>query len=170
MRGYIQIYTGNGKGKTTAALGLALRALGAGMRVFIGQFMKCGEYSELRALRKFEPAVTVRQYGMPWLVRHPGEEDIAAARKGLAESGDAAASGEYGLVILDEVCTAIRFGILPLEDVLALTAGRHGGTELVLTGRDAPDALVERADLVTEMREVKHYYHAGIPARKGIEE
>ncbi|MHB9027486.1 MAG: cob(I)yrinic acid a,c-diamide adenosyltransferase [Candidatus Latescibacterota bacterium] len=170
MHGCIQIYTGNGKGKTTAALGLALRAFGAGMRVFFGQFMKCGDYSELAALRMFGDAVTVRQFGLPGFVLAPGEEDREAARRGFTEAQKAAVSGEYGLVILDEACTAAHFGLLAVEDLLELTERKHEGTELVFTGRYCPPSLVERADLVTEMLEVKHYYHAGVKARKGIEE
>jgi cob(I)alamin adenosyltransferase len=170
MKGCIQIYTGNGKGKTTAALGLALRAIGAGMRVFLGQFMKCGDFSELTALRKFGDAITLRQFGMPGFVLAPGEEDREAARRGIIEARQAAISGEFGLVILDEVCVAVHFGLLPIGDLLELTECKYEGTELVFTGRYCPPALIERADLVTEMLEVKHYFHTGIKARKGIEE
>ncbi len=170
MHGFIQVYTGNGKGKTTAALGLIVRAAGAGMRVFLGQFMKCGDYSEIRALRNFGDAVIVRQFGLPGFVSEPGPEDRAAAGKGLSEATEAAVSGEFGLVVLDEACTAVRFGLLTVGDLLGLAERKHDGTELVFTGRYAPPALVERADLVTEMREVKHYFHAGVTARKGIEE
>lgn len=170
MHGYVQVYTGNGKGKTTAALGLALRAVGAGMRVFFGQFMKCGDYSEIIALRKFGDMVTIRQYGLSGFITEPGGEDRTAAGKGLDEAREAVVSGEFGLVILDEACTAVRFGLLTVGDLLDLAERKHGETELVFTGRNAPPALVERADLVTEMREVKHYFHAGVIARKGIEE
>lgn len=170
MRGCIQVYTGNGKGKTTAALGLALRAIGAGMRVYLGQFMKCGEFSELAALRQFGDAVTVRQYGLPGFVLAPGEEDREAARRGLNEARKAVESGKYGLAILDEACTAVHFGLLTVDDLLEMTEQKGENTELVFTGRYCPPPLVDRADLVTEMLEVKHYYQAGVKARKGIEE
>ncbi len=170
MRGCIQVYTGNGKGKTTAALGLALRALGSGMRVFLGQFMKCGEFGELAALRRFGDEIVVRQYGLPGFVLAPGEEDREAAGRGLIEAGEAVASGGYDLAILDEACTAAHFGLLEPADLLDLAARKNERTELVFTGRYAPQPLIERADLVTDMVEVKHYFHAGIKARKGIEE
>ncbi len=170
MHGYIQVYTGNGKGKTTAALGLALRAIGAEMRVFLGQFMKCGEYRELAMLRKLGGVVTIRQYGLPGFVLSPGEEDREAALRGLAEAREVAGSGRYDLVILDEACTAAHFGLLTVEELLDLAECKHESTELVFTGRYCPAVLVERADLVTEMLEVKHYYYKVVKARKGIEE
>ncbi len=170
MNGYVQVYTGNGKGKTTAALGLTLRAAGAGLRVFFAQFLKCGEYSEIAALRRFEDLVTVRQYGCPEFVTGaPGEEDRAAARRGRLEAREALVSGEYGVVVLDEVNVAVRLGLFSAGEVLELLDARPPEVELVLTGRDADPRIVERADLVTEMREVKHYYRQGIKARKGIE-
>jgi len=170
MHGYVQVYTGNGKGKTTAALGLALRALGAGIRVFFGQFLKCGEYSELAALKKFGEAIQIRQFGRPEFVITPGEEDREAARRGLLAAMEAVSSGDYGLVILDEACMAAHLGLISVRDLLELAARKRGETELVFTGRYCPVMLLERADLVTEMLEVKHYFHAGIKARKGIEE
>lgn len=170
MTGFVHVYTGDGKGKTTAALGLALRAAGAGMRVFIARFLKTGDSSELAALERFGDLVTVRSYGRAGFIRgEPAPEDIEQARNGFAEVRNVVASGAYELVILDEVNVAVHLGLLSAEEVLDLIDRRPGNMELVLTGRRADDRIVARADLVTEMREVKHYYHAGVPARKGID-
>ena len=154
MRGYVQVYTGNGKGKTTAALGLALRALGAGMRVFLGQFLKCGDSSELAALKQFGGAIQIRQFGRPRFVIAPGDEDREAARRGLLAAMEAVPSGDYGLVILDEACMAAHLGLIPVRELLELADRKRGETELVFTGRYCPPMLLERADLVTEMLEV----------------
>lgn len=169
-QGYVQIYTGNGKGKTTAALGLALRASGSGMRTYIGQFMKGQHYGELDAVRDC-PAITIEQYGDVCCIRREEvtPEHVAQARHGLARAREAMLSGKYDIVVLDEINVSIWFGLLAVDEVLALLDERPTTVELVLTGRYAPDELVERADLVTEMREIKHYYARGIPARVGIE-
>ncbi len=168
--GYVQVYTGDGKGKTTAALGLALRAAGAGLRVFIGQFIKGMHYSEIDAVESLLPTVTLRQYGRGcFITRKPAREDCEAARQGLAEIAERMRSGEYALVILDEVCVAVHMGLVDVHEVLAVVAERPHGTELVLTGRNASPELLDVADLVTEMREVKHYYTRGVQARVGIE-
>jgi len=170
MTGHVQVYTGDGKGKTTAALGLAIRAAGAGMRVFLARFLKTGDSSELTALERFADLVTVRSYGRAGFIRgEPAPEDRERARNGFTEVRAAVASGAYPLVILDEVNVAVHLGLLPAEEVLDLMDKRPGHVELVLTGRQADPRIVERADLVTEMREVKHPYHAGVPARKGID-
>ena len=170
MTGYVQVYTGDGKGKTTAALGLAIRATGAGMRVFLARFLKTGNSSELAALDRFADLVTVRSYGRAGFIRgEPAPEDIERARNGFTEVRAAVASGAYPLVILDEVNVAVHLGLVAAEEVLDLMDKRPGHVELVLTGRQADPRIVERADLVTEMREVKHPYHAGVPARKGID-
>jgi cob(I)alamin adenosyltransferase len=169
-RGYVQVYTGHGKGKTTASLGLALRAAGAGLRVLICQFMKKGEYSEHRALRRLDDLVSVRQYGRGRFVcGTPDAADIAAARKGLAEAASMIRSGSYDLVILDEVNVAVHYGLISPEDLLGLIREKPKALELVLTGRHAHERIMEEADLVTEMREVKHYYGQGVRARRGIE-
>ncbi len=169
-RGYVQVYTGDGKGKTTAALGLALRAAGHGMRAYVGQFMKGQHYGELDALRAL-PAITVEQYGDVACIRR--EEvtpaHVEQARRGLERVRQAMLSGEYDIVVLDEVNVSIWFGLLTVDEVLAVLDQRPSGVELILTGRRAPQALIDRADLVTEMREVKHYYEQGVIARKGIE-
>ncbi|NLO07748.1 MAG: cob(I)yrinic acid a,c-diamide adenosyltransferase, partial [candidate division WS1 bacterium] len=167
-RGYVQVYTGDGKGKTTAALGLALRAAGAGLRIFIGQFVKGMEYSELRALERF-PEIEVRRYGRDCFIdREPEPEDIEAARAGLEDARAELISGRWDVVILDEANIATYFKLFPVEDLLALIEQKPADVELVITGRRADPRVIEAADLVTEMREVKHYYQQGVPCRKGI--
>ena len=170
-KGYVQIYTGNGKGKTTAALGLALRAAGNEMNVFIGQFMKGQDYGELKAAARLEPFVTIEQFGQPTFVHvdKASEEDIRLAQEGLARCREAMTSGRYDIIILDEVNVAIFFKLVTTEQVLELIEQKPEQVELVLTGRYAPEELVNKADLVTEMREIKHYYAQGVVARKGIE-
>ena len=171
-RGAVQIYTGNGKGKTTAALGLALRAAGHDLRTYIGQFLKGHDYGELRSVAKLAPWITIAQFGRSGFVHvsdPPDARDVRKARVGLDECRDAMLSGKYHVVILDEICVALYFHLLPLEDVLSLLDGKPKDVELILTGRYAPEPLIERADLVTEMREIKHYYQSGYPARDGIE-
>lgn len=168
--GYVHIYTGDGKGKTTAALGLALRAAGHGLRTYIGQFMKGQSYGELEALRD-HPLITIEQYGEARCIRREDVsiEDAARARRGLERARDAMMSGRYEIVVLDEIHVAIWFGLLAIEEALAFLDQRPKHVELVLTGRRAAAELLERADLVTEMREVKHYYRRGVQARDGIE-
>lgn len=169
-RGFVQVYTGNGKGKTTAALGLALRASGAGLRTYIGQFMKGRKYSELDAVGRLAPEVTIEQYGHPEFCV-PGKvspEDYALARAGL-DKIRAALSAGYDVVVLDEICTALYFKLLPEEEIIEIIRNKPEGLELILTGRYASDAIIEAADLVTEMKEVKHYYQQGVESRKGIE-
>ncbi len=169
-RAYVQVYTGNGKGKTTAALGLALRAAGAGMKVYFAQFIKGGRYSELAALERYADLVTVRQFGRGRFIREDATDaDVTAAHEGLAAIQEAVRSGGYGVVVLDEACAAMQCGLLRVEDILALIAASDHGVEIVITGRNAPAELIEHADLVTEMKEVKHYYHQGVMARDGIE-
>lgn len=171
-RGYVHVYTGNGKGKTTAALGLVFRAAGHGLRSYIGQFMKGQPYGEIEAAKRLHPYVTLEQYGRPGWVHvtvSPAEEDVQAAHAGLERARRALQSGEYDLVVLDELCTAHHFHLVSLDEVLALVDAKPWGVELVLTGRYAPPELLDRADLVTEMKEVKHPYQSGVPARAGIE-
>ncbi len=169
-RGYVQVYTGDGKGKTTAAVGLAVRAVGAGLRVFFGQFIKAGDSSEIKFLAAACPRLTVRHFGRGRFLRgQPAAEDIALARQGLQTLLGALASGDYDLVVADEANGAVGAGLLAVEDLLSLVAARPAAVELVITGRNAPLALLERADLVTEMRCLKHYFSAGVAARPGIE-
>jgi cob(I)alamin adenosyltransferase len=170
MKGYVQVYTGDGKGKTTAAIGLAVRAVGAGLKVFIGQFVKGMHYSELDALERFYPDIVIKQYGRGCFIeRKPSEEDISAARQGLKEIKEAVMSGDYDLVILDEANIAVYFGLVPAAEFVKLIEGKPEGVELIFTGRRAPQEILERADLISEIKEVKHYYQKGVQARKGIE-
>jgi cob(I)alamin adenosyltransferase len=170
MMGYIQLYTGNGKGKTTAALGLALRAAGAGFKVYIGQFVKGMPYAELDALKSFAPQIIVRQIGRDcFIVHEPQPEDISMARAGLEEVAGIIAGREFDLVVLDEVCIALHYKLFGEQELIDILHSKPDSTEVILTGRYAPPSLIELADLVTEMKEVKHYYNNGIEARKGIE-
>jgi len=170
MKGYIQVYTGNGKGKTTAALGLALRAAGAGLKVFFVQFMKGIRSSEAIALEKLSSHITIRQYGSGSFINYtPNEQDIRAAQQGLKEVREAMLSGRYQVIILDEANVAGRYNLFSVEDLLGLIRIKPDDVELVITGRDADHRIIEAADLVTEMKEVKHYYMDGVAARDGIE-
>ena len=170
MQGFVQVYTGDGKGKTTAALGLALRAAGAGLRVYFGQFIKNADYSEIKALARFADCITVRQFGRGcFLLTEPAPEDRAAARRALEGLSEAPTSGDYDLVIADEANVAVTLGLIEANDLVSLIDRRPEQVELVLTGRGAPEAVLARADLVTEMRCVRHYYDRGVLARPGIE-
>ncbi len=171
-KGYIQIYTGNGKGKTTAALGLALRAAGHGLKTYIGQFLKGHPYGELEAAKKLGSMITIEQFGRKGFIHvteNPDEEDIARARRGLQRCRQAMLSGRYQVIILDEINVALYFKLLTEKEVLAFLDQKPQEVELVLTGRYAPASLIRRADLVTEMKEKKHYYQKGVRARQGIE-
>jgi cob(I)alamin adenosyltransferase len=170
-QGTVQVYTGDGKGKTTAALGLALRAAGHGLSVYMIQFMKGSEnYGELTAARGV-PGFVIEQSGRDEFVdrENPAPIDVEFARAALAKARDALRSGEYDFVILDEVNVALDFGLVKLEDVLELIAERPEHVELVLTGRAAHPEIMRRADLVSEVLKIKHHYDAGIAAREGIE-
>ncbi|MCL1983631.1 MAG: cob(I)yrinic acid a,c-diamide adenosyltransferase [Clostridiales bacterium] len=168
-KGYIQVYTGNGKGKTTAALGMALRAVCAGNKVFMGQFMKGQDYSELKAA-EYLPGFEIEQFGSPTFISgKPTSEDKANAKAGLERMKNVLAAGSCDVVIFDEINTALYFGLVSAEEVLSSLDIRQGCTEVVLTGRYAPQEIMDRADLVTEMREIKHYYTQGVGARVGIE-
>lgn len=170
MKGYVQVYTGDGKGKTTAAFGLALRAAGAGLKVFIAQFVKGGEYNEIKALGRFSDFITIKQYGSGCFIRQsPSEEDKKMALAGLEEVEKAMLSGDYRMIILDEVNIATYFLLFTVERLLEFIQKKPAGVELVMTGRKADPRVVEIADLVTEMREIKHYYQKGVEARDGIE-
>lgn len=170
MKGYIQVYTGNGKGKTTAAFGLALRAAGAGKKVFIAQFAKGKEYSELHAVRKFLPSVTIKQYGSESFITDPSDRiHIDSARKGLEEISVVIMSGKYDIVILDEANIAVFFNFFSATELVEVLKHKPEAVEIVITGRYAFPEVLEIADLVTEMKEVKHYYSKGVEARIGIE-
>lgn len=170
MKGYIQIYTGNGKGKTTAALGLALRAAGADMKIYFAQFIKGKPYSELSILKNRIPEITIKQYGLGcFIVDKPTEDDINAAIKGLNEIANIILSEKYDMIVLDEITIALYYKLFSADRLIKVLQSKSDKTEIVITGRYAPDELIKIADLVTEMKEIKHYYKDGVEARKGIE-
>jgi len=170
MKGYVQVYTGDGKGKTTAALGLAMRAAGAGLKVYVAQFVKGMKYAELVTLNKLSEHITVKQYGRDCFIKNdPEEGDIRAAQEGLKEVREIMCSGEYQVVILDEANIATFYNLFTVEDLLDFIRAKPEDVELVITGRRADQRILEAADLVTEMKEIKHYYQNGIQARDGIE-
>ncbi|MEM0156601.1 MAG: cob(I)yrinic acid a,c-diamide adenosyltransferase [Thermoplasmataceae archaeon] len=190
-KGLVEVYTGNGKGKTTAAFGLAFRALGWGMKVYVIQFMKLGTYGENRSAARVDGNLVVEYVGMPYFIAweedipsedrnrirnvvirprgKPPEEYAEKAMKAFRTMKEHISEGNWDVVIMDEINVAIYYNLLPLKDVLDFIDNRPAHTEIVLTGRKMPDQIIERADLITEMREVKHPYAAGIPARKGID-
>jgi cob(I)alamin adenosyltransferase len=170
-RGCTQVYTGNGKGKTTAALGLALRAVGRGLKVCVFQFIKGGgPYGEHLIADKLAPFFTIIQTGQPgWVNTRDITADRSIAQEALVRAKELLISGEYDLFICDEINGAVGFGLVDVEQVLELIRMRPEKVELVLTGRNAHERVIEASDLVTEMREIKHYYKAGVPARTGIE-
>ena len=170
--GLIQVYTGNGKGKTTAALGLALRAAGHRFKVLIIQFLKGGIcYGELKSARKLSPYLTILPMGRECFVNKkcPHPTDQRWARKGWTLAQEAVQSQRYQLVILDEINVAVEYGMVPVKELLALMKSKPQNVELVLTGRWARPEVLRRADLVTEMKEKKHYYKKGVDSRVGIE-
>jgi len=169
-KGLVQVYTGNGKGKTTAAFGLALRAVGRGLKVYVIQFIKGGfDYGELYVVDKLQ-GLTLKAFGKgKFIIGKPEEVDVVKAREALKLTKEVVSGGKYDLVVLDEVNVALHLGLIGLDDVLRLVREKPVHVELVLTGRNAPDEILQVADLVTEMREVKHPYSKGVPARKGIE-
>ncbi len=169
-KGKIHIYTGDGKGKTTAALGLALRAAGAGYKVWIAQFAKGTGQSEHEGLKRFDDLITIKLFGREnFILSKPKPEDIQCAQEGLAEVAEIFTLGEHRIVILDEVCIALYFNLFTLEELLDVIEKKQEKVELIITGRNAPQKLIEIADLVTEMKEIKHYFTQGVQARKGIE-
>ena len=171
--GKIQVYTGDGKGKSTAALGLALRAAGRDFKVFICQFMKGRNTGEYFAIRKFlSDNIYIHLCGSEKFIldrENPPEEEKHRAREGLEISKQAMLSGKYDIVILDEVNVAIYYNLIDEKEVLEFLKEKPENVELILTGRKTPSSIIELADLVTEMREIKHYYKNGLLAREGIE-
>lgn len=165
----IHIYTGDGKGKTTAALGLALRAAGAGLKVYIGQFLKGREYSELKILKKIRN-IKIELYGRGCFIKvKPQKKDIELAKKGIAKAKKIISEKKYDLVILDEINVALYYNLIKLKDVLTLIKQTPKRIDLILTGRKVHPKILKLADLVSEIKEVKHYYKKGVKARKGIE-
>jgi cob(I)alamin adenosyltransferase len=174
FKGFIQVYTGDGKGKTTAALGLALRAAGRGLRTYFGQFLKGQASGEALAAAKLAPLLVIETFGRKGFVivtekGGPADEDVARAESGLAACREAMLSGQFDIIVLDEVCVAVNLKLLPEAEVLEFLDQKPAGVEVVLTGRHATSALLERADLVTEMTGRKHYLAKGVRARDGIE-
>jgi cob(I)alamin adenosyltransferase len=170
MKGYLQVYTGDGKGKTTAALGLCLRAAGAGLKIYIAQFLKQGDYSEHKALERFADLISIEQFGLGAFIKgKPTQAEIEAAQKGLQRALDQMTSGEYDLIILEEGNVAASLGLFSVEELLNVIQNKPDHVELVITGRGAVEEVIHRADLVTEMKAVKHYYDSGVAGRKGIE-
>jgi len=170
-KGLVQVYTGNGKGKSSAAFGLALRAIGRGLKVYIVQFIKGGfDYGELYIVDRL-PNLKLKAFGRGKFVteKPPDKVDAELAEEALALAEKVVKSGEYDIVILDEINVALSLKLISLEEVLELIRNKPKHVELVLTGRNVPNEIIEAADLVTEMREVKHPYNKGFQARKGIE-
>ena len=169
MQGMVHVYTGNGKGKTTAAFGLAVRAVGAEKNVYIAQFVKGMKYSELKSLSRIEK-IEIKQYGLNYFINGEAKQaDINAARKGLEEVAEILKSGEYELVILDEANIAVYYQLFTAAELIEIVEQRVPEVEVVITGRYAADEIIEYADLVTEMKSIKHYYEKGVKARPGIE-
>ncbi len=192
-QGYIQVYTGNGKGKTTAALGLALRAVGRGLRVVFIQFMKRWGYGEHLAADRLSPELELIQVGKPFFVAReedidesihesvgddviifpagqPPQDLVSLAESGLCRASEIMCQRRADVLVLDEIMVALYYDLLSVADVLKLVEDKPEGVELVMTGRNAPPELIEAADLVTEMKEVKHYFQQGVMSRRGIEE
>jgi cob(I)alamin adenosyltransferase len=169
-KGYVHVYTGDGKGKTTAAFGLAVRAACYGLKVYIGQFVKDMKYHETK-IAEYLPNITIEQLGGGCFIdRAPEESDRLIAKKALDGCAEIMKKGEYDVVILDEITIAIYFQLISVGDVIEALKNRAEHVEVVLTGRYAPEELIEAADLVTEMREIKHYYTTqGVLSRPGID-
>jgi cob(I)alamin adenosyltransferase len=170
-KGLVIVITGNGKGKTTAAFGQALRAVGQGYKVFVVQFMKGRKYGEFKAAKKYLPDITVRLSGLDSFVMRENLAlvDIELAEKGLQSAQKAIGSGKYDMVILDEINVALDFKLIDLKKVTDLIRNKPAGLDLILTGRYAPPQIIKLADTVSEIKEVKHHYAAGIKDRIGIE-
>ncbi|MDD2637065.1 MAG: cob(I)yrinic acid a,c-diamide adenosyltransferase [Bacteroidales bacterium] len=168
-KGMVHFYTGNGKGKTTAALGLSLRSAGLNKRIFIAQFVKGMHYAELDAIKKHKN-IKLKQFGRDCFIENkPTEKDILAAKEGLKEVEKITKSNQYDLVVLDEIFIALHYNLISHEEVVEIITTKNQNVELVLTGRNAPESLYNFADLITEMKEIKHYFNKGIEARPGIE-
>ncbi|MCF8011509.1 MAG: cob(I)yrinic acid a,c-diamide adenosyltransferase [Clostridiales bacterium] len=171
-KGYVQVYTGNSKGKSTSALGLAFRAMGRGLKTYIGQFMKGQYYGELKAAEMVGNYITIEQYGKDTFIHvtnPPHEEDVKMAADGLEKAKNAMFSGDYDIIIFDEINTAHYFNLVSTGEMLDVIKEKPDGVEVIFTGRYVPGEVIEKADLVTEMKEVKHYYEQGVQAREGIE-
>lgn len=167
--GFVHVYTGDGKGKTTAAIGLAVRAACSGKKVYIGQFIKGMKYNEVK-VQDYMPNIVIEQYGEDCFIeKDPTDEDIKRARIGLDKIDKILKGNEYDVVILDELTIALFYKLLSVNEIIEVLESRNKNIEVVITGRYAPDELIEYADLVTEMNEVKHYYYKGVLSRDGID-
>ncbi|MEO5356662.1 MAG: cob(I)yrinic acid a,c-diamide adenosyltransferase [Nitrospirae bacterium YQR-1] len=169
FKGYVAVYTGSGKGKTTAAVGQVVRAMGRGLRVFFAQFIKSKDSGELIAFRAFGDLIRFKHYGRGFVFGNPTQEDIEAAREGFNEIKSVLLSGHYQVVVLDEINTAVSAGLIEPDAVISLIHSKPESVELILTGRGAGEDVIACADLVTECREIKHYYNSAVTAREGIE-
>jgi cob(I)alamin adenosyltransferase len=171
-KGFVQIYTGNGKGKTTAAIGQAVRAAGFGLKTYIAQFMKEYPYNELKSLKHLEEWITTEQFcGDEFVYKKelPGKKELEKAKNGLKTAKEKMLNGEYNLIILDEALVATYFKLIKTDELVELIKQKPENIELILTGRYCPEELIKLADLVTEMKEIKHYYQKCITSRNGIE-
>ena len=168
--GTVYVLTGDGKGKTTTAIGLTLRAVGLGRKVFFAQFLKKGEYSEIKAFGRYSGQITVEQYGSGRFTnRNPSREDIQAAQKGLQRIRTVMAGGEYAMMVLDEANVAVKLGLISDTDLLDVIRAKPAEIDLVITGRHAPALVIEIADTAVEMKARRHYFQKGVKARVGIE-
>ena len=172
-KGCVQVYTGNGKGKTTAALGLTLRAVGAGLKVYFGQFIKGRDCAEINGLSMLGDSVTLERFGSGrWIDKNKLEqykEELELAKKGIDSVREAVYSGKFDLVIMDEALGALKSGVINIDEIMYILKNKPAKLEIVLTGRNIPQELLDIADLVSEINPIKHYYETGLRARKGIE-
>lgn len=170
-KGYIHIYTGNGKGKTSAALGIAIRATGAGLKTYFAQMMKSYIYSELLMLKNISEIKLVQFCDDKFVIekRKPNNSELKEAKFAMKKIKEAMQSGAYDLIVMDEAIVSVYFGLITNDDLLEIINAKPHNTELILTGRYADEEIIERADIVTEMQEIKHYYTKGVLSRKGID-
>jgi len=169
-RGYVHVFTGDGKGKTTAAIGLVLRAAGSGHKILFAQFNKRGEYSEIKALNRLSDLITIEQFGHGRFINgNPHKDDILAAQKGLKIIKTLIDENTYNMIVLDEINVAVKFGLITENDLLSLIVNKPRRLEMIITGRYASPRIIQAADNVTEMKAHKHYYSDGVMARVGID-
>jgi cob(I)alamin adenosyltransferase len=167
--GYIQVYTGNGKGKTTAAIGLAIRGLGGGLKVYFSQFLKGQNSCEIAFLKNYSKGILIERSGRKSFVKKVQHSDIKEAQRSFLKVSRIIKEGKYDIIILDEIFSALSLNLINSNELITLLISKPSHVEIVLTGRNAPKKIIEIADLVTEMKEIKHYYRRGIGARRGIE-
>ena len=169
-KGYVHVLTGDGKGKTTSAIGISMRAVGSGLKVFFSQFVKKGEYSEIKAFKRFPDQIKFEQFGLGRFTdRNPAPDDINAAKTGLERVKEVINKNEYDVVILDEANVAVKLGLISVQALVSVIINKPHKLEMVITGRYASPRIIEIADIVTEMKAKKHYFKKGIAARVGIE-